>query len=275
MLANLIVGSVGERFGWHWGFACTGLGMLVGLVLFLANRHGSLGRLDLAGGNRDKALRVPLTGTDRLRLRAVALIMVFTACYIATYGQLVGLVNNFVFQDIDRNLGGFEVPATWFLSLNPLFIMLFGAFFAALWQRLGESGRNPPVLVKYFLGMTLICLSFICLAGAAVDGGNAADGKGHMLWIVVAYLLFTLGELLIFPIFMALITRLVPRQHSNLGAGLFFFAAGIGSYFSGQIGAMTAHYSEITVFLAIGIGALAAGVVALLVSSMFSRWIDS
>jgi POT family proton-dependent oligopeptide transporter len=113
------------------------------------------------------------------------------------------------------------------------------------------------------------------LAAAAVDGSNAVDGKGHMLWIVLAYLLFTLGELLIFPIFMALITRLVPRRHSNLGAGLFFFAAGIGSYFSGQIGAMTAHYSEIEVFMAIGVGALAAGVVALLVSGKFSRWIDA
>jgi POT family proton-dependent oligopeptide transporter len=201
--------------------------------------------------------------------------MFFTAVYVATYGQLIGLVNEFVFNRTERMLWGFEVPATWFLSLNPLFIILFGAFLAGLWQRLEKERKNPSALLKYFVGMVLISFSFLVLAGAAEQGSSAVDGKSHMSWIIVAYLFFTLGELFIFPIFMALITRLGPAHYGNLAAGLFFFAAGIGGYLSGQIGTLSERFGDRLVFSSIATGALLAGLAALTLISRFRVWIPA
>jgi len=249
--------------------------MLIGLTFFYLYQRNHFSRLDLVKGSDagNTADEHSIFSAFKHCYKPVAVIMFLIACYLATYGQLVGLVNEFVFQKIDRFAFGFEIPATWFLSLNPFFIIVFGAWFASLWQRLEAQQRNPSVMTKYFIGMSLICISFLCLTGAAMQGYQAIDQKGNMLWVVLAYLFFTLGELLIFPIMMALITRLAPAQYNNLGAGLFFFAAGIGAGISGQIGALTTHYTENTVFLGIGGGALIAGILALTMAKRFKNYI--
>jgi POT family proton-dependent oligopeptide transporter len=275
LISNFIIGTLGERLGWQYGFFCAGIGMLIGLILFYLYQRNNFSRLDLVkrsdtNGTGDD---ISIFSSFKHCYKPIAIIMGLIACYLATYGQLVGLVNEFVFQKIDRFAFGFEIPATWFLSLNPFFIIVFGALFASLWQRLEEQDRNPSVMTKYFIGMSLICISFLCLTGAAMQGYQAIDNKGSMLWVVLAYLFFTLGELLIFPIMMALITRLTPIQYNNLGAGLFFFAAGIGAGVSGQIGALTTHFTEITVFLWIGGGALIAGGIALTLAKRFNHYI--
>lgn len=277
LLSNFVVGTLGERIGWHYGFSAASIGMLIGVFVILFNRRAlakTIGTRQVSSRYESGKSRTSFTDKDRQNFKAILLLMVFTALYLATYGQLVGLVNEFVFQRINRILFGFEIPATWFLSLNPLFIILFGAFLAGLWQRLEINGKNPPVLIKYLAGMTLISLSFLCLAGAALQGGGSPDGKGHMLWIIIAYLLFTLGELFIFPIFMALITRLGPPGYSNMAAGLFFFAAGIGSYASGQIGRLSDHYGDLAVFSGTAIGAFAAGIIATTLVRRFNSWIN-
>ncbi len=275
-LSNVLVGTVGERYGWQYGFACAGAGLFVGAIIFFISRQRYLYPLNKHTRSNVKTedVKLPVHIAFANCYKPILIIMILTACYLAAYGQLVGLVNEFVFHKIDRTLFTFEIPATWFLSLNPLFIMVFGAVFAALWQRLEEQRRNPAVLKKYFIGMSLICLSFICLTGAAMQGDANQGVKGNMLWIVIAYLLFTLGELLIFPIFMALITRITPKQYRNLGVGLFFFAAGIGSYVSGQIGALTSHYSEFAVFTGIAAGAFLAGAMGVVMTNRFEQYIQ-
>jgi POT family proton-dependent oligopeptide transporter len=278
LISNFLVGSLGERLGWHYGFAAAGTGMLIGLFVLLINKRSiAQGLHPRATGPARISGRAgaSFSHAERQHFKAIAVLMFFTAVYVATYGQLIGLVNEFVFNRTERMLWGFEVPATWFLSLNPLFIILFGAFLAGLWQRLEKERKNPSALLKYFVGMVLISFSFLVLAGAAEQGSSAVDGKSHMSWIIVAYLFFTLGELFIFPIFMALITRLGPAHYGNLAAGLFFFAAGIGGYLSGQIGTLSERFGDRLVFSSIATGALLAGLAALTLISRFRVWIPA
>ena len=250
-LAPLVCSTLGEdpAYGWRTGFLAAGIGMCLSVLIQLAfaQRYiGNVGRepaarrsLRMAGGTK-----APLTAVERDRLRVIFVIFTFVVIFWATFEQAGGLMNLFADKYTDRQVGSFLVPTGWFQSLNPLFIVLLGIPFSMLWTRLGASGRNPPTPVKMYLGLAQVALGFVFLVVAVFEMQRTGDMKSSMVWLVLAYLFHTTGELCISPVGLSMVTKLAPLRLGSLMMGVWFLVNFFGNTLAGYIGAFTENMGE-------------------------------
>ncbi len=250
-LAPLVCSTLGEdpAYGWRVGFLAAGIGMLLSVVIQLAFAQrfiGNVGRepaaqrsLRMAGGTK-----APLTPMERDRLRVIFVIFTFVVIFWATFEQAGGLMNLFAEKYTNRQVGAFTVPTGWFQSLNPLFIVLLGIPFSMLWSRLGARGKNPPTPVKMYLGLAQVALGFAFLVVAVFEIQSSGDMKSSMLWLVLAYLFHTTGELCISPVGLSMVTKLAPLRLASLMMGVWFLVNFVGNTLAGYIGAFTEKMGE-------------------------------
>ena len=161
-----------------------------------------------------------------------------------------------------------EITVSWFSILNSFFIIAFASFFSKWW----ESKYNPSAAVKYALGLIIMGIGFGILAfGSRVipAGAEAGAVRVSMIWLILAYLFHTLGELCLSPVGLSYVSKLVPARMIALMFGMWYLAIAIGNKAAGTIGGMideiTAEYSLQTFFLIFTLIPIAAG---LLVSAL-------
>jgi proton-dependent oligopeptide transporter, POT family len=275
-----------DRFGWHWGFAAAGVGMVLGLAVYLWGRerylpgiglrtprpasrdaprsepggrpaaHGAIGAaagLALAlllagtsvlglvvGASVGAMVGITVLGTrgeERRRVVALFITVFFVIFFWAAYEQAGSSMNLFADKNTDLSLGSFHVPSSWFQSVNPAFILLFAPVFAFLWQELGSRGREPSTPLKMALGLFLLGVGFLFL----VAGGRRADAGVLVspLWLVLAYLFHTLGELCLSPVGLSYVTKLAPARFGSLLMGSWFLANAAANRIAGALAALT------------------------------------
>lgn len=185
-------------------------------------------------------------------------------------------------------LGGVEVPASVFQSVNSIYIMLFGLLFTALWGFLGSRGLEPSAPVKFALGLLQVSLGFAMLYVGTLTADS--DGMVGMVWLLLMYLLLTTGELCLSPVGLSMITQLSPKYLVSTVMGAWFLA----SAFSQFLAAIIAQYASVKqhggsvvpipletvgvygeVYKLIALMGLAAGAVCLLTAPLLSRWMHS
>ena len=165
-----------------------------------------------------------------------------------------------------------EVPVTWFAILNSLFIIMFAPLFTKWW----DSKYNPPASVKYFLGLALLGVGFAFLAfGARNLPAGAESAKLSMVWIIMAYLFHTLGELCLSPMGLSYLSKLIPVRMIAFMFGVYYLAIAIGNKIAhavgGNIDRITAEYNLSTFFLIFTIVPLALGLIALMLHPLLKR----
>ena len=165
-----------------------------------------------------------------------------------------------------------EVPITWFAILNSLFIIVFAPLFAKWW----DSSYNPPASVKYFLGLALLGIGFGFLAFGARDVPSGADSANlSMIWLVLAYLFHTLGELCLSPMGLSYLSKLIPARMIAFMFGVYYLAVAIGNklahYIGGDIDKITQEYSLSFFFLIFTIIPILLGLVSLLLHPLIKR----
>ena len=244
----LVCGTLAQKVGWHWGFIAAGVGMVMGMAMYLWGQKAMLGdKCMLPARPRTGADKVddkPLTHIEKQRI-AVIFIMVFFAIFFWSAFEQAGSSLT-LFADRETNLAinlfghSWTMPSSYFQSLNPLFIVILAPFFSKMWIKMGEMGREPSTPVKFAAGLGMLSLGFvIMIAGAAV---YQQSGPVSMLWLVGAYFFHTLGELCLSPVGLSLVTKLAPAKFGSLMMGTWFlssFAANIvGGYFAGNYDAM-------------------------------------
>jgi len=319
-LAPLVVGSLGERGSWHWGFASAGVGMAFGLVTLLASQR-LLGRAGLRDGQAPIGLPhlptvlgwavasvalvwlalqawaliaapiaivpVPLrllagallawaafglqarvgdtrkatpllTHAERGRVIAIAVVVFFVIFFWLGFEQAGGSMTLFADKQTDRHLLGFEIPASWFQSINPIFIVLLAPLFSIAWTRLDRTRFALPDTAKQGLGMIVLGLGFVVMF-IAQQRADVAGAVGP-LWLTAVYMLHTLGELMLSPVGLALVSRIAPVRLGGLLMGAWLMATGVANYFAGALeGLLTGSGIPPYAFLlgsSIGAGAL-------------------
>ena len=143
-----------------------------------------------------------------------------------------------------------EIPASWFGILNSFYIIAFAPLFSKIW----ESKFNPPATVKFGVGLILLGLGFGILAyGSASIPQGAQTASVSIIWLILAYLLHTLGELSLSPVGLSYVSKLVPATKIGMMFGLWYIAIGLGNKAAGSMGGMidsiTSEYSMSTFFL--------------------------
>ncbi|EJO2019882.1 peptide MFS transporter [Vibrio vulnificus] len=276
LIAGVVSGSVTTEFGWKAGFVAAGIGMLISLVMQMALAQswlGDIGREPAA--KRDLAIKKSaqkeaLTKEEVDRIKVILVMSLFTIVFWAGFEQAGGLMNIYTQQYTDRMIGSFEIPAAWFQSLNPFFIITLAPVLAVLWVKLSKREPNSPV--KFALAMFFLALGFLCMVGAVVEQSGDTSVKTSMLWLVGAFFFHTLGELCLSPIGLSLVTKLAPLRLASLMMGAWFGCNAIANYVAGYVGSHVGELGAMAIFSGIAVTATVSGVILLLFSNQLVRW---
>lgn len=251
--APLLCGYLGETYGWHWGFALAGVGMLVGLVTYFAGRR-HIPRDQLAALDRS-VRRPPLDTDDRRAVLALLGVMAVVILFRIAYEQSGNTIALWISERTDRVLSigdwSWRVPATWFQSINPLLIITLTPFLMQYWRRRRERGHEANLFRRMALGCAITGAACIVMVLAAVS--YRLGGEVSALWVIGYFVLLTLGELLVLPVGLSLFGNLSPVQIASTMMGAWYIAKFLGSLSAGFIGTL---WSAIPAewFFAIGAG---------------------
>ena len=224
-------GTLGERAGWSWGFLVAGIGMLVGLVIFLWLSRGRFEKFVRPVLRQDGDVEPSLWREPGTRL--VLVMVVFTAIYMIGQQTYGGVMNLYVRDRVAKTVLGFDVPTTWFLSLNPLFVILGGPFVSKFWAVRDRGAVRLTAITKILTGTVLMALSYVLMVAVDMQAGG---GLVAPIWIVIVYLVITLAELCVFPIGLAEISQRAPKEVTGVLMGLWVFTMGFGSLCAGWLG---------------------------------------
>ena len=294
MFGPLVCSTLGESktFGWHYGFAAAGVGMLIGLIQYRwSRRHlGDAGNhpahlrpdsdsqsapaygwlkvgigvgliiflvllgisgvveinpVELAHGTTYLITLIAalyfayvflfgkLSAFERNCVTVIVLLVIAEAVFWSGFEQAGSSLNLFAERYTDRFLLGFEIPAGWFQSLNPLFILILAPFMASLWVNLGRRNLDPSIPVKFGLGLIQLGLGFLVMYGASsyvVRGENVLP-----TWLFFTYLLHTMGELCLSPVGLSAVSKLSPKRFVSQMMGIWFLGSALGSLIAGLL----------------------------------------
>ncbi|WP_440871247.1 peptide MFS transporter [Vibrio diabolicus] len=276
LLAGVVSGSVTTSYGWKAGFVAAGVGMIISLVMQMVLAQswlGDIGREPAAKrdlSNKNSTTKQPLTKEEVNRLKVILVMSLFTIVFWAGFEQAGGLMNIYTQQYTDRMIGGFEVPAAWFQSLNPFFIITLAPVLAVLWVKLGK--REPTSPVKFAMALFFLAIGFLCMVGAVLEQGGDTTVKTSMLWLVGAFFFHTLGELCLSPIGLSLVTKLAPLRLASLMMGAWFGCNAIANYVAGYVGSHVGELGAMAIFSGIAVSATVSSVILLLFSNTLVRW---
>ena len=174
---------------------------------------------------------------ERDRLIVVGILIFFSLIFWALFEQAGSSLNILTDRGVDRVIFGWEVPASMFQSLNAGFIFTIAPLFAFLWIALAKRNIEPSTPVKFSIGIFFVGLGFLAL----VYGMESSDGlQTGIIWIVLIYLLHTLGELCLSPVGLSSVTKLSPQRIVGFMMGMWFFASAAGNFVAGEIAKATA-----------------------------------
>jgi POT family proton-dependent oligopeptide transporter len=293
-IGPLVCSTLGESetFGWHYGFAAAGVGMLIGLIQFKVSspRLGQAGlkpsldannpddRRKMANGWRFVIIAIfliclgtslllsetvsvdpksvassamifitalsgmyflslfifgRLTIEEKKRLTVIIILFLASAMFWAGFEQAGSSLNLFAERYTDRLVGSFEIPAGWFQTLNPVFIIILAPLYSAVWIALAKRHLDPSTPAKFAFGLIILGLGFAIMIGAAelVVRGNEVLPT----WLIFTYLLHTMGELALSPVGLSATTKLAPKRYVGQMMGIWFLGASLGSIIAGLI----------------------------------------
>lgn len=220
--------------GWHWAFGAAGVGMLIGLVIYLLSQR-VLGHVGNKVGRKANNVtqteaRQPLTAADWKRIGAIAVFFVFTILFWGAYEQKGASLNLFAKSLVRTEVFGVSFPSSFLQSLTPLFVIILASPFSLLWLKLKD--RQPSSPVKFTFGLILIGLAFSLMVPASM---LTAQGRISPLWLVGLYFLEVCGELCLSPVGLSTVTKLAPAKLVGIMMGVWFLASSLGGKLAGYL----------------------------------------
>lgn len=174
-----------------------------------------------------------LTTKERNHTIVIVVLFITSALFWSGFEQAGSSLNLFADRHTDRDVFGWKIPAGWFQSLNPFYIVVLAPIFAAFWVRLAKSQLDPSMPAKFAFGLIILGLGFLIMVGAAklvVAGNQAAP-----YWLILTYLLHTMGELCLSPVGLSSVTKLAPKRFVGQMMGIWFLATSLGNLMAGLL----------------------------------------
>ncbi len=246
VLAPLICGTLGEVYGWHYGFGAAGVGMFGGLVIYLAGgkylpeERPRPGRVPAKSGVSEEK------GND-LNLWLLLLgVGIAATVFRGAYEQVGNTVALWTDAGVDRALGGFIIPMTWFQALNPLLVITLTPPLLLYWRRRAAGGEETSPARKMAIGALIVAGAYLLLATVSSFAGA---NRASWLWLVLFFVIFTLGELYILPTGLGLFARLAPASLGATTVAAWFLAIFSGSMLAGVVGTLWSWASHRSFFV--------------------------
>jgi proton-dependent oligopeptide transporter, POT family len=237
-ISPLVCGWLGQKINWHIGFAAAGVGMVFGLIQYVAGKkylhpvsqQPTPPTEAVVGATRLAHEQSTFTREDWARISAALILTFFSMIFWAGFEQAGSSMNLFADRATRLMMGGYTFPSSWFQSAEPMFIIIFSPVFAWLWLKLGRFEPSSPL--KFTLGLLFLSLSFLLIVPAARIF-DASHQRVSPWWLVGLYFLQMIGELCLSPVGLSMITKLSPARTVGLMMGVWFLATGLGNYVAG------------------------------------------
>jgi POT family proton-dependent oligopeptide transporter len=253
-LAPLVCGTLGEQYGWHYGFAAAGVGMTLALVIYLI----ATPTLPKDAFTARTTTR-PLTRDEWRSIAALLILALPVSLFWATYEQQGNTIALWADQFTDRHINllfwSGEIPVTWFQAFNPFMIFAFTPFIVALWRR---QGRNEPTTVaKMAIGCFLTAAAYLVMVAAA---WISAGAQASWLWLFGYFAVITVGELYLSPTGLSLVTKVAPASLLSMLMGAWLATDFVGGFLAGYLGTYWSTLGRVDFFLILAAIAAVAGV---------------
>ncbi|MBP1202968.1 POT family proton-dependent oligopeptide transporter [Duganella sp. 1411] len=256
-LAPLICGTLGEVYGWHYGFGAAGVGMCLGLAVYtLGGKHLPADASRTA--SPPQAAPAP-SGDGRGNIRMLIGVALAVMLFRVAYEQTGNTFAVWADTAIDRQAFGLTIPVTWFQSLNPMFVFLISPLLVRVWTRRAAAGRAVPALARMSMGAIGVGVAYAMLAALIVASGSGAHAIGW-LWVVAFFGIFTLAELYILPVGLGLFASLAPPRFAATTIAAWFFCSFTGNLLSGLVGAVWERVTPQGFFLLLAAICISSGV---------------
>jgi len=256
-IGPIIAGGLAQKVDWHLGFACAGVGMLLGLIQYVTGRkhlRPGIERLErqrsearVAAKAAKAAARAQasapstaqsmeptfggFTKVEWKRLAAMGVFFVFAAVFWGAYEQAGSTLNLFGDRYTNTTVLGFTFPSSWFVSVQAIFVIVLAPMFAWLWVRL--KSREPSTPMKFAIGLFFIGLSFVLLLIPAFHLQDSPGIRVSPFWLIGCYFIQELGELSLSPVGLSVFTKLSPVKIVSFMLGVWFLADSVGSKVAG------------------------------------------
>ena len=274
--------------GYRYGFLAAAVGVLLGqlLFVFLSNKYlGNIGMepkgaAKLAESSTEE-VKVPLTRQEKERIAVIFIFFFFAVFFFAGMEQAGASFNLYANKYIDRTIFGHEIPTAWLQMINPFFVIVLAPVFAYFWNtRLGQALNTP---LKMGLGLIVLGIGFWFMLiagfqrGATWQGGlNIIDNadatiKASMIWMILTYLLHTIGELSLSPVGLSIVTKLSPARFASLFMGVWIMAAAFANMLAGLISSYVVELGASTVFASISAFVMVLGILMVSLNKVIER----
>jgi POT family proton-dependent oligopeptide transporter len=252
-LAPLVCGTLGEFYGWHWGFGAAGIGMLAGLGIYAL---GGKYLPESPPARTAATVAAAPRGSYRSTYLLLAGVALAVTVFRGAYEQVGNTVALWADVGINRSTTAMAIPMTWFQSLNPLLVILMTPALLAFWRRRAQLGRDFSSMRKMAVGALIVGAAFLMLSWVAASAGPA---RASWIWLALFFVVFTFGELYILPIGLGLFARLAPPGLSATTVAAWFLAIFSGSLVAGLVGSLWSDMNHASYFLLLaGLTAVAA-----------------
>lgn len=268
-VSPLVCGALGAVYGWRYAFIACGIGMAISVAILIAGRK-LLPTQQTVSGDAARSKGLAMEGAS---LAILGVAWLAAVLFFAAYGQIGGTIALWTQSDVDRVIqvagSSFSIPAAWFQSLNPLLIFVLVPFVNALWAR----DRTPvsPVrdLGRMAMGGIHMAACFCILASVAALRGEG--GGANPLWVVLAIVPFTLGELYLNTTGQSMFSRLAPRGWVSVFIGIWILTLMLGHALAGWLGRVWKVLAPVEFFGLMVLIALAGALVMITARTLLTR----
>jgi proton-dependent oligopeptide transporter, POT family len=252
----LVCGTLGQKLGWHYGFAAAGVGMIAGLLLYLWGQK-FLAQDQLTRARQTHTEPEPLTSAEWKAIAGLVVLCMLNVIFWGVYEQQGNTIQLFADRNTDWHILGREMPSTWFQAINPMFIFLFTPFLNMAWSWQSRRRREPGSIAKMAIGCGLLGISFLPLM--YITAGMRPEQRISFLWLVSCTAVYTMGELYLSPIGLSLVTKVAPARLVSMLMGMWFFSSFLGNLLSGYLGTYYEKVSRQSFFFGLAVLGVVAG----------------
>jgi len=262
IIAPLISGTLGQKVGWHYGFGCAGVVMVLGLLIYLSGRR-YLPREELASPADEPELRQPLTREDWLCVIYLLILIPVLAVSLLTNQEIFNAYLVWGDQHFDLRL--LNNTSSWLITVDATVSFAMLVAVAAFWKWWSLNHREPDEISKMIIGSIFTVAGGLCLFMAALT--QPAGGKISLFWPMMFELMNSIGFAHVLPISLALFSKISPKQITSTVIGLYYFAFLIANAVVGYVGGL---YSSLptTTFWLIHVASAAFGLIAFVIFKM-------
>ncbi len=252
-LSPLICGTIAALYGFEWGFATAGVGMLIGLSMYKIYEKKLLGDKGVKPADKtelNENIDNEQTEESREKLSALFMLMLFTIPFWICFEQAGSSLTLFAEYQTNRMFFGKEIPTGYFQALNPLFIITLAPIMSVLWEKLRNHNLEPSSVEKFAIALFLMSISYVVMILA---GCFAQTTKVSSFWLILTYFVMTISELCLSPIGLSLVSKLAPRKFLSLTMGCWFLTCFVGDTLAGFWGGKYENLTPIQLFTPLAI----------------------